>query len=591
MPPASNQRQTAQEPDSPCTKRPQHEGRQSHERIPKTQTRQTPECASLSGQLCRQCNKIDFESIFSIAINMKQWKWRYKTVSLGRISGCRSECALCQFFYRTREPCKDEDDSTQPYNLRMLRAKGLLGARGINVNNSPALVVAANGPFRGSQDETAGVAIELSGASNGLFARRLQPSIDVSLILDWLAFCDRHHTACTQLDPLVPQGFRVIDCCSTGAQLPVAWEDVAHPKKYVTLSYVWGRDQDGTACPDGHIPDLPPRTIDDAISLTRRLGYGYLWVDRYCIPRDNAKVNYLQIQSMDVIYQHSALTSSRPPGRNLFQPLVTIGPRTLAWTPFVKNEILRSKWNSRGWTYQEGLLARRRLVFTDSQVYFQSNAMHCVESIQAPLETLHIPGLTRMRDPVDMSRVLPHRTIGKQPYMLADRINEYIRRSLTFETDILDAFRGVLLAYERQFSATSRVLAGIPFLVGSDTSPLTALADGLSWRWEYFYDDWQAFRALWTAKRRQGFPSWTWLGWTVSDDVHFRGGLCSEHLLVEASLEYADGQRLSWTADQQDSIFARDRVARCLPVVLRLRGLALDVIVSSEGRLLAGPRG
>ncbi|XP_044724639.1 uncharacterized protein HRG_02535 [Hirsutella rhossiliensis] len=29
------------------------------------------------------------------------------------------------------------------------------------------------------------------------------------------------------------------------------------------------------------------------------------------------------------------------------------------------------RWNTRGWTYQELLLSRRLLFFTDSQVYFQ----------------------------------------------------------------------------------------------------------------------------------------------------------------------------------------------------------------------------
>jgi hypothetical protein len=42
-------------------------------------------------------------------------------------------------------------------------------------------------------------------------------------------------------------------------------------------------------------------------------------------------------------------------------------------------EIRTSHWNTRGWTYQEALLSRRRLVFTDTQIYFQCRTSHHVE--------------------------------------------------------------------------------------------------------------------------------------------------------------------------------------------------------------------
>lgn len=45
------------------------------------------------------------------------------------------------------------------------------------------------------------------------------------------------------------------------------------------------------------------------------------------------------------------------------------------------------KWASRGWTYQEGLLSKRRLNFTDQQVFFHCNGMHCREALIQPLDT------------------------------------------------------------------------------------------------------------------------------------------------------------------------------------------------------------
>jgi hypothetical protein len=344
---------------------------------------------------------------------------------------------------------------------------------------------------------------------------------------------------------------------------------------------------------DGTIPDPAPRTIGDAISLTTSLGYRYLWVDRYCIPQADARAKHLQIQSMDVIYQHSALTIIAAVGENPHyglpgvgetprkaQPSVTVESQTLAWVPYARFEIQQSKWNTRGWTYQEGLLARRRLVFTDTQVYFQCNAMHCLESIHAPLKPLHIQNGARMRDSVDMSRVFPHRTVGEEPSVLPSRINEYLQRSLTFEKDILDAFRGVLAAYERQFSGSRRTLAAISVPA---TPSLTALASCLSWRWWCSDSDILASAMM---ERRAEFPSWTWLGWKAPRPISFHSGACRKTTLVDASVEYADGLLLPWTA-KQDLILSRDR-AGCLPAFLRICGPTLDVHVSAEGQAAVG---
>ena len=46
-------------------------------------------------------------------------------------------------------------------------------------------------------------------------------------------------------------------------------------------------------------------------------------------------------------------------------------------------------WLTRGWTYQEAVLSRRRLVFTLNQVYFECYAMYCFESWSFPLDLFH----------------------------------------------------------------------------------------------------------------------------------------------------------------------------------------------------------
>jgi hypothetical protein len=144
-----------------------------------------------------------------------------------------------------------------------------------------------------------------------------------------------------------------------------------------------------------------------------------------------------------------------------------------------------------------------------------------------------------MRDTVNMSRVFPLQTVGEEPYMLSNRISEYLNRSLTFDRDILAAFRGVLAAYERHFPTSSRIVAGLAIGEQPGMSNLETLASGLSW----------CFEPSSGLERRPDFPSWTWLGWNVPAFTSFKGVGCRDAALVDASVEYADGVP-SWNANQ-----------------------------------------
>lgn len=56
------------------------------------------------------------------------------------------------------------------------------------------------------------------------------------------------------------------------------------------------------------LPTALPATILDAITVTNRLGFRYLWVDRYCINQHDKNKAQIQINQMDLIYQKASLT-------------------------------------------------------------------------------------------------------------------------------------------------------------------------------------------------------------------------------------------------------------------------------------------
>jgi len=100
--------------------------------------------------------------------------------------------------------------------------------------------------------------------------------VNFDQIRGWMEDCFMNHSECCSGDVHHSlRQLRVIDCGSnTVVPAPVGCH-------YVALSYVWGQQNDA-------FDELqnPPKTIADSIYLTQRLGYEYLWIDRFVCSRD-----------------------------------------------------------------------------------------------------------------------------------------------------------------------------------------------------------------------------------------------------------------------------------------------------------------
>ncbi|KAK3489689.1 heterokaryon incompatibility protein-domain-containing protein [Neurospora crassa] len=435
-------------------------------------------------------------------------------------------------------------------------------------------------------------------AGGGLLARRIIPhQVNYNVIGEWLSLCHSDHIHCDgdgdDADVVTIPGFQVIDCTTTKIVSAVdllAGGGEPGRVEYVTLSYVWG--QAGEAGFHGPVlredavtlPDDLPLVISDAVEVVKRLGYRYLWIDRYCIPQNDSPVKHLQIRKMDRIYSCSVLTiiAAAGDGPEYGLPGVSSGHRTEQLSVQVTEEIsllfyktprdlvAASKWNTRGWTYQEGVLSKRRLVFTDEMVYFQCYEMHGDEVLSLPLSGKFSPssghdqgdqfddvGHISFEDvTTDFGCIFPPRiTSWSNPDTAWDRIQQFMQRQLTFEEDTLDAISGIFERYLSFNASKARedkilFLCGLPVITFShgrqptttsmqellagphlsqyipDSTEFAALdtyaelicrlVDSLLW-----FDDWksQEFKSMAVPTdrerhlRRSGFPSWTWAGW------------------------------------------------------------------------------
>jgi hypothetical protein len=161
-------------------------------------------------------------------------------------------------------------------------------------------------------------------------------------------------------------------------------------------------------------------------------------------------------------------------------------------------------------------MARRRLVFTPSQVYFQCQTLHCHESISFPLRT---------QPTLNLGRVFPDDAIGNRASTYKNIASGYFSRELTIPEDRLDAFRGITDHYARLDDPLDSVL-GLPLYHTKDFKNLPnpnrtdRLAVGLGW----FYDPPGDADLSTHPMQRQGpFPSWTWLGWKLRPDYTGHG--------------------------------------------------------------------
>ncbi|UKZ86809.1 uncharacterized protein TrAFT101_002633 [Trichoderma asperellum] len=471
-----------------------------------------------------------------------------------------------------------------------------------------------------------------------LEARQLSGGVDFAALQEWFSFCRQWHlrSCCrpTKGDTIT-QGFRVIDC----EKDPPAVVSMSWGVEYAALSYVWGQRQE----------DLVdwPATVLDAVDVSRRLGLRYLWVDRLCINQsDPVEKDYL-ISRMTTIYEYAELTivSAFGSGASDGLPGVRSTPRKKQPTVRLENgsllvsalrdprqEILASDYWTRGWTYQEGVLSNRRLVFTENQAYWECRCMAAQESFQIPLDLVHknhtpvenntaglrgreipppMPQGQHMEDYMlggifksessggdysekyykDVIQTDEHRLeygfpvpdegyINSQLRALDDHIRAFSARKLSHGGDSLKAFLGIIGMFRDK---RLRIYLGIPMwmddiLVDLTGAYITFALSVCSW-YHRSGDEHHMFIAE-PCERRTHLPSWTWAGWQGT--VSWRAPPSDEHSVFMGDLITAEPLQvhLVWAAD----LYLR---SACEPVCLRLLNLySADVLEAKVPTLL-----
>ncbi|KAK0613689.1 heterokaryon incompatibility protein-domain-containing protein [Immersiella caudata] len=302
---------------------------------------------------------------------------------------------------------------------------------------------------------------------------------------------------------------------------------------YAALSYVWGQAKrlllttetlQQLSTPGALSPDKEevPRTFKDALRVAEQLEVAFVWIDALCVMQDNEEQLVQHMDVMDSIYGSATLTivsdaasaDSGIPGISLPrgppQAILNHGSRSYisAKRTFGKSLTSDSCWESRAWCLQEKVFSL--LVFTGHQAFYHCAATTWFEdTIMEPREKNRITTITiaersnhgrKDRGSAQHTAYEAHRKLFERNFLRL--LEEYTKRQLSFESDAIRAFSGILSSMESQHGPA---IWGVPEYI---------FARGISW---------SQSRHKMDARRRQ-FPSWSWAGWRGNDGSTIRFG-------------------------------------------------------------------
>jgi hypothetical protein len=327
---------------------------------------QTNRNLSAKKGLCRRCAKIDLHTLLSRSHKTHAGQ---PTKELSPVPSWETpSCTLCNLFQSTLSPLWSTQ-AGRKVPLRTYSSNKMVDKVWSSISTN-LLHVGHSGRYIVSQPEGVEGPVKIIKDKIGSF----------DCVKDWLSLCSSRHRIC-DLEVRPSSACRKLIDCETRAI--ITGED----RPYVALSYVWGLSSDISEDPN-RLPANLPNTIQDAMTVTKRLGYRYLWVDRYCIDQKNEQEKADQVGKMDLIYNKAELTIIAAIGEDPNYGLPGVGLRKrepehlttcakvdthflISIDAWPKTAVEETRWITRAWTYQEALLSRRRLVFSKKTNVFR----------------------------------------------------------------------------------------------------------------------------------------------------------------------------------------------------------------------------
>jgi hypothetical protein len=212
-------------------------------------------------RLCSRCRSVRWYNLAFLRTRVPHmvYKLRGSPLKLRAAS-----CNICRFLGKIgsgRVSLAGLQDGTLEFEMSLRHSFG---------GSAKVLCVSING-----RPEQSLITLHSTTDQNNWSPRPIDPEdIDYNALKTMVAKCCNDHAGTCRPKPgLQLSGFRVIKCASR--QVVLAPTNC----KYAALSYVWGQSPQN---PNAGLTKLRfPVTVEDSCRVAKRLGFEYLWVDRY----------------------------------------------------------------------------------------------------------------------------------------------------------------------------------------------------------------------------------------------------------------------------------------------------------------------
>jgi Heterokaryon incompatibility protein (HET) len=311
-----------------------------------------------------------------------------------------------------------------------------------------------------------------------------KPGEDESLskVRRWVHKCDEKHEQCKVFSAEAPLPSRVLNIESK----PTVHVTNGEHGHYIALSYCWGENGKNTLLTSSSFTDFTstgidldalPRTIQDAIIVTKTLGIKYIWIDALCIIQQEPDLKDFIIEApkMAEYYSNAYLTLivgsahsctdgflqersplAAPPCEIAYNRIHAPDPDSSSDNKDELGSVYLSLSSpkamghitTRAWTYQELFLSSRYVVYGASQLSFrcpqyeayENGDFRAVASLDADWSSSIVapPSLHDVLACSDAPRAMDY--AYKKWYA---SISAYTGRDMTNEADKLAAIAGV----------------------------------------------------------------------------------------------------------------------------------------------------
>lgn len=515
--------------------------------------RNTKDISAKPNQFCQHCSEL-VQKLQTRFDDISRSQYGHHSDINALSQSARNGCHLCSIFLnkipdhareqwiktlrplsvRLTQTFNEHDDECTPFDLTLIDGSWQ-EARSISVHRHPRtksnLECASILEKKDDYQEENDLAAQLSTGADATYTS----------IKKWWQKCQSSHEDCN-VAPSTESGrpTRLLDLNAFIESSDIKLVNGADTgtDQYVTLSYCWG-GINPVMLRTTNINDFRtridwstlPKTMKDAVTVCRKVGVRYLWIDALCIIQGPDGDFNTEAPRMEAVYAGSTFTIaaaySKDSDGGLFQDVSPLGridclvSQDENYTVFIRaqksclfsdNVPGRCPLDSRGWVYQERMLSPRTLSFGREEIHWECRkGVVCAH--QPDFEKPHF--LSRVQYIPIKNDYMKIRALQKTPLsddaiqqfrpLWANMVKAYSHTNLSHAEDKLAAIAGVASIAQQRLGIEASFGLWLPFLL-----------DELLWEvWlrrpqEQDFESDLTKNEDWVACSSPSSPSWSW---------------------------------------------------------------------------------